>query len=57
MNLFSIAWKSVKQRRLASALTALSVALGVMLMVVVIVISGAVDGVFNQRTIAYDLIV
>lgn len=57
MNLFSIAWKSVKQRRLASLLTALSVALGVMLMVVVIVISGAVDGVFNQRTIAYDLIV
>ncbi|GEM_PF-232357 len=57
MNLFSIAWKSVKQRRLASMLTALSVALGVMLMVVVIVISGAVDSVFNQRTIAYDLIV
>ncbi len=57
MNLFSIAWKSVKQRRLASMLTALSVALGVMLMVVVIVISGAIDGVFNQRTIAYDLIV
>lgn len=57
MNLFSIAWKSVKQRWLASALTAISVALGVMLMVVVLVISGAVDGVFNQRSIAYHLIV
>ena len=57
MNLFSIAWKSVKQRKLASSLTALSVALGVMLMVVVLVIAGAIDGVFNQRSIAYDLIV
>ena len=33
MNLISIAWKSLKQRRLASCLTALSIALGVMLMV------------------------
>ncbi|MEZ6129334.1 MAG: ABC transporter permease [Planctomycetaceae bacterium] len=57
MNLFQIAWKSVQQRRVASLLTAISVALGVMLMVVVLVISGAVDGAFNQRTIAYDLIV
>ncbi len=57
MNLLTIAWKSVKQRRLASALTALSVALGVTLMVVVLVIAGAVDSAFNQRAIAYDLIV
>ena len=57
MNLFSIAWKSVKQRRIASLLTALSVSLGVMLMVVVLVIAGAVDGALNQRSIAYDLIV
>jgi putative ABC transport system permease protein len=57
MNLFSIAWKSVKQRRVASLLTALSVALGVMLMVVVLVIAGAVDGAFNQKSIAYDLII
>jgi putative ABC transport system permease protein len=57
MNLLSIAWKSVKQRKVASLLTALSVALGVMLMVVVLVIAGAVDGAFNQRSIAYDLII
>ncbi|MEO2032100.1 MAG: FtsX-like permease family protein [Planctomycetaceae bacterium] len=57
MSLFAIAWKSIRQRGLASALTALSVALGVMLMVVVLVISGAVDSAFNQRSIAYDLIV
>ncbi|MEZ6125247.1 MAG: FtsX-like permease family protein [Planctomycetaceae bacterium] len=57
MNLLNIAWKSVKQRRLASALTAFSVSLGVMLMVVVLVIDDAVDTAFNQRAIAYDLIV
>lgn len=57
MNLFQIAWKSVSQRKLASLLTALSVSLGVMLMVVVLVISGAVDSAFNQRSVAYDLIV
>ncbi len=57
MNLFTIAWKSVRQRRLASGLTALSIALGVMLMVLVLVISGAVEQAFGQRTIGYQLIV
>lgn len=57
MNLLTIAWKSVQQRQVASILTAISVGLGVMLMVVVLVISGAVNGAFSQRTIAYDLIV
>lgn len=57
MNLLTIAWKSVQQRKVASILTAISVGLGVMLMVVVLVISGAVNGAFSQRTIAYDLIV
>lgn len=57
MSLFSIAWKSIRQRKLASLLTALSVALGVMLMVVVLVISGAVSDAFNQKSIAYHLIV
>ena len=57
MNLFAIAWKSVRQRGLASLLTAISVALGVTLMVIVIVIDGAIGSAFNQRTIAYDLII
>jgi len=57
MSLVAIAWKSIRQRGLASCLTALSVSLGVMLMVVVLVISGAVKSVFNQNTIAYDLVV
>lgn len=57
MNLFQIAWKSVRQRKLASMLTALSVALGVMLMVIVLVISSAVNSAFSQRSLAYHLIV
>ena len=57
MNLLAIAWKSVKQRSLAAALTGLSIALGVMMMVIVLVIAGAVDETFNQRSIAYHLIV
>ena len=57
MNLFTIALKSLKQRRLASSLTTLNIALGVMLMVLVLVMFGAVDAAFTQRSIAYDLIV
>ena len=57
MNLFSIAWKSIRQRLLSSSLTALSVALGVMLMVSVLVIYGIMDRMFSQQTIAYQLIV
>ena len=40
MNLLTIAWKSIRQRWLASSLTALSIALGVALMVTVLVING-----------------
>jgi putative ABC transport system permease protein len=57
MNLISIAYKSMRQRALASSLTSLSVALGVMLMVAVLVIHGIVNGIFSQQSIAYDLIV
>ncbi len=57
MNLFKIAWKSIKQRGLSSSLTSLSVALGVMLMVAVIIIYAIIDSMFNQKSIGYDLIV
>lgn len=57
MNTLTIAWKSIKQRRLASALTALSVALGVTLMISVLVINGVIDKMFNQTASGYDLIV
>lgn len=57
MNLVTIAWKSIRQRGLSSSLTALSVALGVMLMVTVLVVYGILESTFNQRSINYDLIV
>jgi putative ABC transport system permease protein len=52
-----IAYKSIRQRALASSLTSLSVSLGVMMMVSVLVIYGIVEQMFSQRTIGYDLIV
>lgn len=57
MNLASIAFKSVRQRALASTLTGLSVALGVMLMVAVLVIYAVLGATFSQRSVGYDLIV
>eukprot|EP00913_Durusdinium_trenchii_P008931 g8397.t1 len=57
MNLLKIAYKSIRQRSLASALTMVSVALGVMLMVAVLVIHGMIDRIFGQQEIGYDLIV
>ncbi len=56
MNLLTIAWKSIRQRALASSLTALSVALGVALMVAVLVINGVISRMFNQTGSGYDLI-
>jgi putative ABC transport system permease protein len=57
VNLVSIAWKSIRERGLASSLTAFSVALGVMLMVSVLVIYGILKSTFNQQSINYDVIV
>jgi putative ABC transport system permease protein len=57
MNLFSIAWKSIKQRALTSTLTSLSVSLGVMLMVAILVLNGVISRQFRQTGSGYDLIV
>jgi putative ABC transport system permease protein len=57
MNLFTIALKSIRQRLLASSLTLLSVALGIMLMVSVLVFHGIFERIFQQQSIGYDLIV
>jgi putative ABC transport system permease protein len=57
MNLLTIAWKSIRQRALASSLTGLSVALGVMLMVGVLVIYSIISDAFNQRSFGYHLVV
>jgi putative ABC transport system permease protein len=57
MNLVTIATKSIKQRFLSSSLTALSVALGVMLMVAVLVINGVVSDLFSQPSFGFHLVV
>jgi len=57
MNLLTIAFKSLRQRWLASFLTGLSVALGVALIVTVMVLNGAVSKQFTQTGSGYDLVV
>lgn len=57
MNVFSIALKSLRQRRVASLLTGLSVSLGVALMVAVLVLNGIVSQMFSQTGSGYDLLV
>lgn len=57
MNLWKIALRSVQYRRLASGLTALSISLGVALVVGVMVIHGVVDQSFKRSAQGYDLIV
>ncbi|MFO1095851.1 MAG: ABC transporter permease [Planctomycetaceae bacterium] len=57
MNLLTIAWKSLRQRLLASTLTGFSVALGVSLMVAVLVINSIITKMFSQSGTGYDLLV
>jgi putative ABC transport system permease protein len=57
MRLWKIAWRSIQQRALASALTALSMAMGVALVVAVIVIHGVIDQSFRRGAQGYELIV
>ena len=57
MNLLTIAYKSLRYRSVASSLTALSVALGIMMMVAVLVIHGVVNETFTQRSIGVSLVV
>jgi putative ABC transport system permease protein len=57
VTILNIAWKNLKERRLSSSLTAISVSLGVMLMVTVMVIYGLIEQTFNQQSIGYHLIV
>ena len=58
MSKWKIAWRSIQQRGLASTLTALSMALGVMLVVAVISIHGLVEQSFrNNSSLGYNMIV
>lgn len=57
MSLLAIAWKSIRQRMLASSLTSLSVALGVALMVAVLIINGIFGRIFSQDSVGYNAVV
>ncbi len=57
MPLWKIAWRSIQHRTLASGLTALSMGLGVALVVAVLVIYGVLDQTFKRSAQGYDLIV
>ena len=51
MSLFRIAWRSIQQRRLASALTAFSMALGVALVITVLVVRSTMDAYFGREVL------
>lgn len=58
MSLFRIAWRSIQQRGLASFLTAVSMALGVMMVVAVLSVHGVVAKSFrNNSSLGYNQIV
>ena len=58
MSLWRIAWRSIQRRGLASTLTALSMALGVTLVVAVLLIHGLVERSFrNNSSLGYNVIV
>src|SRR5262245_37802482 len=58
MSLWKIAWRSIQQRGLASALTGLTMALGVMLVVSVLTVHGVVHESFRTNSaLGYNMIV
>jgi putative ABC transport system permease protein len=58
MSLFGIAWRNIRQRLLTSCLTALSLALGVALVVATLVIGDVVKQAFNSGSgLGYNMIV
>ena len=58
MSLWTIAWRSIRQRGLASLLTAASMALGVTLVVTVLAIYGLLSESFRRNSsFGYNMIV
>ena len=58
MSLWKIAWRSIQQRALASSLTGISMALGVMLVVAVLVTHGVINQSFlNNSGLGYNIVV
>lgn len=57
MSLWKIAWRSIQQRALSSSLTALSMALGVALVVAVLVMHAVVSDSFDKGARGYNIII
>jgi ABC-type lipoprotein release transport system permease subunit len=57
MSLWKIAWRSIQQRALASSLTGISMALGVMLVVAVLVVHGVINQSFLNSDLGYNIVV
>jgi putative ABC transport system permease protein len=58
MSLWKIAWRSIQQRSLASTLTAVSMGLGVMLVVAVLVVGYVIDNHFRTGAgMGYNLVI
>ena len=58
MSLWKIAWRSIQQRSLASTLTGVSMALGVMLVVAVMVVGNLIENYFKTGTgLGYNLVI
>ena len=57
MSLWKIAWRSIQQRGLASLLTSVSMALGVALVVMVLVVHQVIDQSFRRSAQGFNLVV
>lgn len=57
MSLWKIAWRGLQARALSSVLTALSLALGVALVVAVLLIHGVVRETFTSSAVGYNLLI
>lgn len=57
MSFLAIVWKSMRQRMLATTLTALSIALGVGLVVLILMLREEVEQSFSQRSVGYEMLV
>ena len=56
MSVLGIAWRSIKQRRLSSILTAISIALGVGLTIAIMALRGGAESSYHDTARGYDVI-
>jgi putative ABC transport system permease protein len=57
MSFWKVAWRSIEQRKLSSALTAFSMGMGVALVVTVLIIHSVISQSFRRGAQGYDLII